>query len=296
MPARRAKLPRRDELLRLIDAALAEDIGPGDITTRALIDAKWRATGSLVAREAGILAGMPVVRLLLRRFDRRLRLTHALEDGVRLRRGRLIARIRGPAASMLTVERTLLNFLQYLSGIATETRRYVDAVAGTGARILDTRKTVPGLRALAKYAVAVGGGLNHRMGLYDQVLVKDNHLAVLRRVDASPSEAVLLIKGRLAPAQWPRRGMEVEVNTVEDACDAALFTEIVMLDNMRPAEMREAVKSIRAVRRGTIIEASGGVTLRNVRRVAQTGVDWISVGALTHSAPALDIAMDVETP
>ncbi len=272
----------------LVERALAEDIGTGDVTTAALVGPRSRSRGRLVAKQRGVLAGMPVVRRLLRKAGGGIRLSVALHDGALLEPGAVIATISGPTARLLTVERTLLNFLQHLSGIASLTRRYVDAVAGTGVRVLDTRKTLPGWRALAKYAVAVGGGQNHRMGLYDQALIKDNHLRAAR---LSPAEAVALM--RFCPR--PGLRVEVEVDTVADARAAALAgADVVMLDNMPPARMAKAVAAIRAVRPQTIIEASGGITLANIRAVARTGVDWISVGALTHSAPALDISLELE--
>ena len=291
MPGAKLDLKTLDDLIR---RALAEDVGPGDVTTAALIDPKLRGGARLVAREGGILAGMPVIRRLLRTFDTRLRLWEALPDGTRLKKDMVIATLRGPVASMLAVERTLLNFLQRLSGIATLTRRYVDAVAGTGVKILDTRKTLPGWRGLSKYAVAVGGGVNHRMGLYDQVLIKDNHLRALRELHALPEQAVAMAKARLKRRRKIR--FEVEVETVDDAEGAARAgADIVMLDNMPPARMKEAVKAIRALSGRTIIEASGRISLKNVRAAARTGVDWISIGAITHSAGALDISLDMET-
>ena len=282
-----------EALDRLIEQALAEDVGPGDVTTEALIDPGLVGRGLLIARERGVLAGMPAVRRLLRKFDKKLKLSSALRDGAGLEPDTRIGVISGPAAPMLTIERTLLNFLQYLSGIATSTRRYVDAIAGTGAKLLDTRKTLPGWRSLSKYAVAVGGGVNHRMGLYDMVLIKDNHLKALR--DLPPPQAVGLVKGR--PGYKRTVPIEVEVETVEDADDATLFgADIIMLDNMPPARMKKAVAAIRSARPDTIIEASGGITLRNIAAVARTGVDWISVGAVTHSAKSLDIALEMEAP
>jgi len=277
---------------RLIEMALAEDVGPGDVTTAALIDPKLRGRAELVAREPGVLAGMPVVRRLLRKFDAKLRLSSALKDGASLERNTRIGVVSGPVASILTVERTLLNFLQYLSGIATTTRQYVDAIADTGAKLLDTRKTLPGWRSLSKYAVTVGGGMNHRFGLYDQILIKDNHL---QAIGCSPMEAAAIARGRQGVKRKLR--IEVEVETVQEAEDAALMAgpDIIMLDNMPPAKMRKAVAAIRRVRADTIIEASGGITLRNIAAVARTGVDWISVGAVTHSARSLDIALEMET-
>lgn len=278
----------RKEVDGLISAALAEDIGPGDVTSIALIRPRQRGRAALVARERGVLAGMPVVRRLLARFDRRLKLSRALEDGARLRPGSVIAVVSGPVVSILAVERTVLNFVQRLSGIATVTRQYADAIAGTGAELLDTRKTLPGWRRLAKYAVATGGGKNHRTGLYDQVLIKDNHLAAS---GLSPADAVSAARAKVP------RGMriEVEVETVAGARAAALAgADIVMLDNMSPARMKKAAAVVRDVSARTIVEASGRITLLNIASVARTGVDWISVGALTHSAKALDIALEME--
>ena len=293
---------------RLIEMALAEDVGPGDVTTAALIDPKLRGRAELVAREPGVLAGMPVVRRLLRAFDAKLRLSSALKDGASLERNTRIGVVSGPVASILTIERTLLNFLQYLSGIATTTRQYVDAIADTGVKLLDTRKTLPGWRSLSKYGVIVGGGENHRFGLYDQILIKDNHLYVngnggapgsapMRVVKITPTEAAAIIRGGLGPKRERKLRIEVEVETVQEAEDAALMAgpDIIMLDNMPPARMRKAVAAIRRVRADTIIEASGGITLRNIAAVARTGVDWISVGAVTHSARSLDIALEMET-
>lgn len=279
----------RSEIDDLIATALAEDIGSGDITSIALIRPSQRGRAVLVARERGVLAGIPVVRQLLARFDRRLKLSRTLKDGARLQPGSVIAAVSGPVISILAVERTLLNFVQRLSGIATVTSQYADAITGTGARLLDTRKTLPGWRRLAKYAVAMGGGKNHRAGLYDQVLIKDNHLAAS---GLSPVDAVSAVRAKVP------RGMrvEVEVETVGDARAAALAgADIVMLDNMSPARMKRAVAAVRKVASRTIVEASGRITLRNIASVARTGVDWISVGALTHSAKALDIALEMET-
>jgi len=272
----------------MIAVALAEDIGPGDVTTATLIDPRQRGRGTVVAREPGVLAGMPVVRRLLNAFDKRLKLSRALDDGASLKPDKTIAVLTGPLAPMLTVERTLLNFIRQLSGIATLTRRYVEAVGSRGPEVLDTRKTLPGWRGLAKYAVAVGGGRNHRMGLFDQVLIKDNHLQASR---LSPADAAALARKTL-PRKLP---VEVEVETVRDARAAAeAGADMVLLDNMSPARMKAAVRAVRAASAKTLVEASGRVTLKNVRAVARAGVDWISVGALTHSAPALDIALEIE--
>ena len=266
---------------RLIRMALAEDIGPGDITTRLTIPPHTRTRARLVAREPGVLAGIDVCRRVFRAVDPRVKLTARIRDGNPYRTGSVLASIRGPARAVLTAERTALNFLQHLSGIATVTRRYVDAVSETGARILDTRKTTPGWRALEKYAVRCGGGSNHRRGLYDMILIKDNHIA------AAGSVAVALKRAR-----GTRVPVEVEVRTIAQL-RAALTAGArrILLDNMNLSRMRRAV----ALTQGRAeLEASGGITLRRVRAVAETGVNRISVGALTHSAPAADIALDFD--
>ena len=255
----------------LIDRALAEDVGDGDLTTRLLVPDDSRASARIVQREPGVIAGLDVAAAVFERFDVRL------EPG----QGDVVARLEGPAAGILTAERTALNFLGRLSGIATLTSRYVKAVEGTGARILDTRKTTPGLRELEKAAVAAGGGTNHRMGLYDAIMVKENHAAAAGGLAAAT---------RTALAEAPE-GVEVCVecdtpDDVEIALDAG--ARRLLLDNMSPAELVECVA--RAGGRADL-EASGGVTLANVREIAETGVDFISVGALTHSARALDLSL-----
>ena len=270
--------PNLDRLIRI---ALAEDIGPGDITTRLTIPLRTQTRTRLVARQPGVLAGIGVCRRVFRAVNPRARLTAQVRDGTSYEAGSVLALVRGPARAILAAERTALNFLQRLSGIATLTRRYVDAVKGTGAKILDTRKTTPGWRALEKYAVRCGGGSNHRMGLYDMVLVKDNHIA------AAGSIAVALKR-----TQGARVPVEVEVRTIAQLRAAlAAGARRILLDNMDLARMRRAVSLARGRAK---LEASGGITLRRVRAVAETGVDYISVGALTHSAPAADIALDFD--
>jgi nicotinate-nucleotide pyrophosphorylase (carboxylating) len=254
----------------LIDRALAEDVGDGDLTTRILVPPGARATARIVQKEPGVIAGLDVAAAVFERFEVKL---EPAKD--------VVARLDGPAAGILTAERTALNFLGRLSGIATLTARYVEAVEGTGARILDTRKTTPGMRELEKAAVTAGGGTNHRMGLYDAVLIKENHAAVAGGLAAATRRAV---------AEAPE-GVEVcvECETPEDV-DIAFEAGArrLLLDNMTPSELVECVA--RAGGRVTL-EASGGVTLDNVREIAETGVDFISVGALTHSAPALDLSL-----
>ena len=254
----------------LIERAIAEDVGDGDLTTRLLVPPDVRATARIEQKQPGVIAGLDVAAAVFDRFDVKL---EPAKD--------VVARLDGPAAGILTAERTALNFLGRLSGIATLTARYVEAVAGTGTTILDTRKTTPGLRELEKAAVAAGGGTNHRMGLYDAVMVKENHAAIAGGLAAATRKAV---------AEAPE-GVEVcvECETPEDV-DVAIEAGArrLLLDNMTPAELVESVA--RAGGRARL-EASGGISLEDVREVAETGVDFISIGALTHSAPALDLSL-----
>lgn len=272
----------------LLSAARAEDIGAGDVTTEALVDKTRTCEASLVAREPGILCGIDIIEKLANKYDSEITLENKMKDGDMLAKGTVIAVIAGPLKSVLEIERTVLNVIQYLSGIATKTRVFVKAVEGTHAKVLDTRKTLPGWRALAKYAVRTGGGTNHRMGLYDRVLIKDNHLA---GSDLSPAEAV-----KRARTKYSRQlEIEIEVESVADAIAAAKAgADIIMLDNMFIPEMREAVEAVKKVSPRIIVEASGGITLDNIGDIAHTGVDWISSGALTHSVKSLDIALDVK--
>jgi len=272
-----------------VDHALAEDWAWGDVTTQALIPADAEGKASFIAKSEGILAGIEVVHLVFARVDPYLEFRALLHDGDKLQRGTEIATVEGKVGSILRGERVALNFLQRLSGIATETSRYVEAVRGTKARIVDTRKTTPGLRFLEKYAVRAGGGQNHRVHLGDGILIKDNHLAALRARGLDMKVAIDLAR-KNAPHTLK---IEVEVTTVEEAGEAIeAGADIIMLDNMSVEEMRRAVKSIGG---RVLVEASGGVTLDNVRSVAETGVDLISVGALTHSVKSLDISLELET-
>ena len=278
----------RLQIEEIIDRALAEDLGKGDVTTEALIPGDPRGTAFMVAKKEGVLAGMNVAKQVFHRVDPELKVEILLEDGARVRAGTRIAYVSGCIASIIRAERVALNFLQRLSGIASETNRYVEAVKGLPVRIMDTRKTTPGLRLLEKHAVRVGGGENHRMSLYDGILIKDNHLAALRSQGLRIEEIVA--KARQNSPQ--RLAVEVEVATVAEASEAVeAGADVVMLDNMSLADMREAVKSIGG---RALIEASGGITLDNVRAVAETGVDSISIGALTHSVRALDISLELE--
>ncbi len=277
---------------RLIDLALAEDVGPtGDRTSESLIPADATGRAAFVSRTPGVVAGLPVVERVAAAVGG-LRFEPLVADGTRVDRGTRLAVLSGSLRRLLTAERTALNFLQRMSGIATLTRRYVDAVAGTRAVVLDTRKTAPGWRQLDKYAVQAGGGTNHRMGLFDGILIKDNHLAGLGDPAAAVTRAVEAARSNPANAGLP---VEVEVDTLAQLEQAlAVRPDIVLLDNMPPDVLRQAVARRDAVAPGVALEASGGVTLDTIRAVAETGVDRISVGAITHSAPALDIGLDYE--
>ncbi|HEY49295.1 MAG TPA: carboxylating nicotinate-nucleotide diphosphorylase [Dehalococcoidia bacterium] len=283
-----------DEILQetqveeIIDRALAEDLGQGDVTTEALIPADQEGIAHLVAKGAGILAGLGLTTKVFQKVDAELKVEELVSDGTKVTSGDRVAVVRGKVSSILRAERVALNFLQHLSGIATETARYVDAVSGTKALIMDTRKTIPGLRMLEKYAVRVGGGKNHRLNLGDSILIKDNHLVALRSRGVGLGEAV-----RKARKQAPERlKVEVEVESIDQA-EEALFAgaEVIMLDNMSLEEMQQVVELAQG---RAMLEASGGITLENVRAVAETGVDLISIGALTHSVKALDISLEIE--
>ncbi len=276
------------QIEEIIDSALAEDLGTGDVTTEALISGDRQGTGFIVAKKEGVLAGINTAKQVFLRVDPELKVEVLLEDGARVKPGSKIAEVSGSVASILKAERVALNFLQRLSGIASETNWYVEAVKGLPVRIMDTRKTTPGLRSLEKHAVKAGGGENHRMSLGDGILIKDNHLAALRSQGLDIKEIVA--KARQNSPQ--RLSVEVEVETVAEALEAVeAGADTVMLDNMSLEDMREAVKSIHG---GALVEASGGITLDNVRPVAETGVDFISIGALTHSVRALDISLELE--
>jgi nicotinate-nucleotide pyrophosphorylase (carboxylating) len=278
----------RGEIERIASAALAEDLGQGDVTTDALIPSDQQGIGSIMVKEEGILAGVEVAKEVFQWVDPGLKVSILIKDGTRVKSGDIAARVEGKAASILEAERVALNFLQRLSGIATKTNRYVEAVRGFEVEVMDTRKTTPGLRSLEKYAVRVGGGKNHRMHLGDGILIKDNHLVTLR-------SRGLTLKGIVAKARQnaPQRlKVEVEVKTVPEAIEAAdAGADIIMLDNMNLEDMCQAVKAIHG---RALVEASGGITLDKVQAVAETGVDFISVGALTHSAKALDISVELE--
>ena len=272
-----------DGVLELIDRALAEDVGEGDVTTLALVPANLTGRARLIQKAPGAVAGLRVAEAVFQRVDPELRWhAHAAEG--EWRDGGLVAEVAGPSRSILTGERVALNFLQRLSGVATLTARYVAAVDGTGAHILDTRKTTPGLRALEKQAVAAAGGHNHRFGLHDAYLVKENHAAMAGGVGEASRRVLEAARGELP--------VVVECATLAEL-DEALAAGVprVLLDNMAPDELRAAVE--RTAGRATL-EASGGVSLDTVAEIAATGVDYVSVGALTHSAPALDVSLELE--
>jgi len=286
-----------ENLRRLLDMARQEDLGAGDVTG-AMLGPLAAATGRLVARDEVVLCGGVFLETICRAYDPLITAQVRVPDGQRADPGTTLGTLNGPAEAVLAAERVVLNFLQHLSGIATETRKYVDAVAGTGAEIYDTRKTVPGWRWLEKYAVRCGGGRNHRMGLHDAVLIKDNHLAVLAGSGGGDPIAALAdrfdkVRAKLGPGGF----IEIEADTLEQF-DAALASgaDIIMLDNMSPGEMARAVERRNRPGAGAkvVLEASGRITLDNVRAVAEAGVERIAVGAITHSAPAVDIALDIE--
>ncbi len=271
----------------LIDTALAEDVGSGDPTTDTLIEPGLTGSASLVTREDGVLAGIDVAAAVFTQFDPALSAVALQEDGSRLTAGDRLASVTGSVASILKAERTAVNFLQHLSGIATQTRLYVDAVHGYRAQIVDTRKTTPGLRKLEKYAVTMGGGRNHRHNLADGILIKDNHIEALALRGVGIGEVV---ERALAGASHMVK-VEIEVETIEQLEEVlAAGADLVLLDNMGPEQMKTAV---RLASGWAVVEASGGITLDTVREIAKTGVDIISVGALTHSAPALNISLDM---
>ena len=274
------------DLAAQVDAALREDIGSGDVTA-ALVPAAQRVRGAVIAREEAVLCGRPWAEETFRRLDPQVRLAWRASDGERIAAREAICEIAGPARAVLTGERTALNFLQLLSATATVTRRFVDAVAGTGCRILDTRKTLPGLRGAQRYAVRCGGGDNHRFGLYDQVLIKENHIA-----------AAGSVTGAIEAARRTAPGLKVEVEVeslaeLEEALGAA--PDIIMLDDFSLADMRTAVSLTRARSRAVQLEASGSVSLETVREIAATGVDYVSVGSLTKHVRAVDLSMRLDS-
>ncbi|CAA7625268.1 putative nicotinate-nucleotide pyrophosphorylase (carboxylating) [Magnetospirillum sp. LM-5] len=272
--------PDIEDARRVISAALAEDVGPGDITSATVIPADLKFKGVMQARHAMVVSGLPVAALAFAMVVPEARFAAKVADGQHVAAGTVLAEIEGPARGLLTAERTALNLLQLMSGIATLTAQYVDKLQGTGCTLLDTRKTIPGLRRLSKYATLCGGAKNHRMGLYDGVLIKDNHIAVCGGV----GQAVKAAKAAGLP------NVEAECDTLDQVAEAVeAGADIVLLDNMDPAMLRRAVGVVAGRCR---TEASGGVNLDTIRAIAETGVDFVSVGRITQSAPAVDIGLD----
>ena len=270
----------------LIDLALAEDIGPGDVTSSYFVPEHREARGLILSKSAGVVAGVEVAEEVFKRVDDETSFKVLLESGNQVSLGAFVIEVRGKARSLLTAERVALNFLQRLSGVATKTRQFVDSVEGTGAKILDTRKTTPGWRALEKAAVIAGGGANHRMGLYDRAMVKDNHLVAERGIEA--------LQKAINQLRVDKPGVEVELEADRlEQVEAFLKldgVDYILLDNMNNDSLRKAVEMREG--KGPLLEASGGVDLQTVAAIAKTGVDFISVGALTHSAIALDLSLE----
>jgi nicotinate-nucleotide pyrophosphorylase (carboxylating) len=276
----------KPQIVDPIDVALREDIGEGDLTSRHFVSENQQAIARIVAREDGILAGLETSAEVFRRVDPTIEIVTERKDGSEIHPDEIVMELRGVARSILTAERVALNFLQRLSGIATMTRKFVEAAANENVKILDTRKTTPGLRALEKAAVVAGGGQNHRFGLFDMVMLKDNHLATSKDFDAF-AKAVRKFRGTN-----PKIRVEVEADTLEQVRSLLEIDgiDVILLDNMKPAQIREAI----AMGKGKVkFEASGGVALKNIRQIAATGVDYISIGALTHSPRAIDFSLEL---
>ncbi len=269
---------------QLVRASLAEDIGTGDITTAAIVPERKQARARVMAGESMVVAGLDVMELVFKMVDDTLEIGREVKEGAYIRGGRTIATIKGRVKSILTAERVALNFLQRLSGIATLTRRFVERVRGREVNILDTRKTTPCMRFLEKYAVRVGGGLNHRFGLFDAILIKDNHIAVAGSIE----KAIRKVRRRYGKD----KPIEVEVKSLKEVKEALKSgADIIMLDNMNPEKVKKALKIISGK---AVAEVSGGVNLDNIEEFAETGVRYISIGALTHSAGAVDISIEIE--
>ncbi len=289
-----------EKIRDIVQLAIKEDIGDGDITSKIFIPDGSETKGMLIAKEAGIVAGLPVAGYVLSQIDENLIFTTNIKDGSRVKKGTIIGSVKGLTLSLLSAERLVLNFLQRLSGIATATNRFAEKIKGYGTQIMDTRKTAPGWRYLEKYAVRVGGGINHRMGLYDQILIKDNHLKTMGSEKENGAISRLVRTAR----EQIENGMLIEIE-VEDLCqikdvvDAGV--DIILFDNMEPSKIREAVDIVKEIEKnqdaGTgkaiLTEASGNITIENVEEYADAGVDRISVGAITHSARVLDISFDI---
>jgi nicotinate-nucleotide pyrophosphorylase (carboxylating) len=289
-----------EEIKDIVQLAIKEDIGTGDITSKIFIPEGSESDGILIAKETGIIAGLPVVGYVLSQIDEDLLFTVNIEDGSRVEKGSVIASVKGSTLSLLSAERLVLNFLQRLSGIATTTNKFAGRVKGYKTQILDTRKTAPGWRYLEKYAVKIGGGVNHRMGLYDQILIKDNHLKIMESEKENGDISSLVKKARKQIANELLIEVEVEdLCQIKNMVDAGV--DIILFDNMAPSKINEAVKMVKEFEnssdagtgRAILTEASGNITIENVEEYARAGVDRISVGMITHSARALDISFDI---
>lgn len=276
------------EIRRAIRAVLAEDLGSGDVTTLATVPAAAKSVALMRAREPLVVVGIQFAEIAFKQLSPKIKIKKLARDGQRVKAGDALLKISGSSRALLSAERVALNFVQRLSGVATATAQFADAIKSTRAKILDTRKTTPGWRRFEKYAVACGGGKNHRIGLFDMVLIKDNHLVALRNEKPNAIAAAVA----RARKKFPKLKVEVEADTLAQVAQAAdAGADIILLDNMTPAQLRQAVKIVRGRAK---TEASGGVNLKTVRNIAETGVDFISVGAITHSARAVDIGLDFE--
>ena len=298
------------EIAGLIERAFAEDVGTGDVTVTATIPAQAKGEARIVAKQELVCAGLPLVEKVFRKLDPWMRVELKVADGDFVARGVVLAHLSGKAAAILTGERTALNFLGHLSGIATLTRKFVEQLAGTSAKIRDTRKTTPGLRLLEKYAVKMGGGTNHRIGLYDAILLKENHIALAGGVKAALDQAHAFASSRMnlrAMTAYEAVGMnaaneaaglsiQIEVRNEEELREAlSAGAEAVLLDNMTPEQAKHCVEVTRKIRAGCVVEVSGGITLENARAYAMSGADYLSSGALTHSARAADVSLLVDS-
>lgn len=276
-------------ILRLIQFAIHEDVGSGDITSELTVSSEATAAARFLMKQDGIICGLPMLPLVFREFSPDVVIDLKVKEGDAVRAGTIIATVEGPAHALLGAERTALNFIQRMSGVATKTRQYVDRIAGTGARVLDTRKTIPGWRKLDKYATAIGGAVNHRIGLFDMVMIKDNHITAAGGITEAVQQCVAEMKGRV---EVP---IEVEAANLDDVREVLSCQGVrrVMFDNFTPDMVADGV---RLVNKKIETEASGGITYDNIRDYASTGIDFVSVGAITHSAVALDISMKLVVP
>jgi len=282
------------QVSHIIDEALCEDLGSGDLTTDAVIAPDAMASGEIICRSTGVVAGLPIAGFCFRRLDSRITFEQAVNDGEQVRRNRVLARLSGPAQPILKAERVCLNFVQRMSGIATLTSKYVAAVKEYPVKILDTRKTTPGMRMLEKYAVRAGGGFNHRLGLSDGILIKDNHLMFQQSPGEAPVNPIEKAVSLARRSAGHLQKVEVEAETLEQVEQAVhAGADVILLDNMDIDMLASAVELVRELDRPIFLEASGNISLRNIKKIAATGVDAISIGALTHSAPALDVSLEL---